>query len=85
MSNHAANVVKDHPHATSFATLIANIVNLIVSILFSFAIIPFAQQKVMSDKDITVFDVSLLSASSASKLALGISKILYIRSTDPGS
>jgi len=63
MSNHAANVIKDHPHTTSFfVTLIGNIVNLVVSVLFSFAIIRFAQQKVMSNKDITVFDVSLLSA-----------------------
>lgn len=63
MNNRAAKVVTDHPHATSFfVTLIGNIVNLTVSVLFSFAVIRFAQEKVMSDTHITVFDVSLLSA-----------------------
>jgi hypothetical protein len=63
MGNRAAKVVTDHPHATSFfVTFIGNIVNLIVSILFSFAIIRLAQEKVVGEKDITVFDVSWLSA-----------------------
>ena len=63
MGNRAAKVVTDHPHATSFfVTFIGNIVNLIVSILFSFAIIRLAQEKVVGEKNITVFHVSLLSA-----------------------
>jgi hypothetical protein len=63
MGNRAAKVITDHPHATSFfVTFIGNIVNLIVSILFSFAIIRLAQERVMDEKHITIFEVSLLSA-----------------------
>lgn len=83
MSNHATNVVKDHPHATSFVTRIANMVNLIVRNLFSFAIIRFAHQKVMNDKDIIVLDVYLLSAPRYQSWPWD-SRILNICSTEPG-
>jgi hypothetical protein len=61
-SNHLAKGVRDHPHRTSFfVTFIANMVNLIVSILFSFTIIRYAQEMVASGKPVNAFEVSLLS------------------------
>jgi len=69
MGNRAAKVVTDHPHATSFfVTFIGNIVNLVVSILFSFSIIRLAQEKVVGEKDITIFDVSLVLGSPVPRL-----------------
>jgi hypothetical protein len=67
MNAHAAKVVTDNPHATNFfVTLIGNIVCLIINILFSLAVIRFGQKWVIEnqdqDKQVTVFQVSLLSA-----------------------
>jgi len=47
MSNHVAEVVTKHPHtATYFITLICSVISMLVSALFSFAIIRFAQELV---------------------------------------
>jgi len=63
MNNHVAKVVTANLHGTTFfITLLGNIVSVIVSIFFSFATIRFAQEWVASDKDVTVFDVSMLFA-----------------------
>jgi len=79
MNNHVAKVVTNHPHGTSFfVTLVGNIVNLIVSVLFSFSIIRFAQEKVTSDADITVFDVSLLSALKHQQWPWGFQDLGYL-------
>jgi len=79
MGNRAAKVVTDHPHATSFfVTFIGNFVNLIVSVLFSFAIIRLAQERVMGEKDITVFDVSLLAALRHQSWPWGLKDLGYL-------
>jgi len=63
MNKHLAKFVKAHPHSTNFAvTLIANVVCLIINTIFSFAVIRFAQEWIASHEDITVFDVSVISA-----------------------
>jgi hypothetical protein len=62
MNNHVAKVVMDNPHGTTFLiTLLGNIASVIVSTLFSSAIIRFSQGLV-ERKGVTVFDVSMLSA-----------------------
>jgi hypothetical protein len=79
MNSHVAKVVTDHPHGTSFfVTLLGNIVNLIVSILFSFAVIRFAQERFTSDADVTVFDVSFLSALRHQHWPWGIQDLSYL-------
>jgi hypothetical protein len=53
-SNHLATIVTDHPHSVSFfITFLGNMVNLIVGVLFSLAIVRYAQDKVANNKDIT--------------------------------
>ena len=62
MNEHVAKVVIDNPQSTTFfTTLLGNIASLIVSTLFSSAIIRFSQELV-ERKGVTVFDVSVLSA-----------------------
>jgi len=62
MNNHVAKVIMDNPHGTTFfTTLLGNVTAVIVSILFSSAIIRFSQEWV-ERKGVTVFDVSMLSA-----------------------
>ena len=62
MNEHIAKVVMDNPQGTTFfMTLLGNIASLIVSTLFSSAIIRFSQELV-ERKGVTVFDVSMLSA-----------------------
>ena len=62
MNRHVAKVVMDNPHGTTFfTTLLGNIAAVIVSTLFSFAIIRFSQEWA-ERKGVTVFDVSMLSA-----------------------
>ena len=78
MNNHVAKVVMDNPQGTSFfVTLLGNIVNMIVSIHFSFAIIRFAQEKVMSKEGVTVFDVSLLLALRHQHWPWGVKGLSY--------
>jgi len=63
MNNHLAKVVTDHPHSTNFfVTLIGNIACLLIDILFSFAVIRFAQEWIAVNENVTVFDVTLISA-----------------------
>jgi len=63
MNNHLAKFVNAHPHSTNFAlTLIANVVCLIINTIFSFAVIRFAQEWIANHDNITVFDVSVISA-----------------------
>ena len=62
MSKHVAKVVMDNPHGTTFfATFLGNVASVIVSALFSSAIIRLSQEWV-ERKGVTVFDVSMLSA-----------------------
>lgn len=67
MNPQVAKVVTDNPHAANFfVTFIGNIVCVIVGILFSISVVRFAQKWVIlnkiQDKNITVFQVSLISA-----------------------
>jgi len=63
MNNHLAKVVTDHPHSTTFfATLIANVVCLLINVLFSFAVIRFSQEWIATHEIVTVFDVELIMA-----------------------
>jgi hypothetical protein len=63
MHNNSAEFVIHHPQINSFvATLLGNIVGVIVSIFFSLAVIRFAQEWVTNNDHVTVFDVSLISA-----------------------
>ena len=62
MNEHVAKVVMDNLQVTTFfMTLLGNIASVIVSTLFSSAIIRFSQELV-ERKGVTVFDVSMLSA-----------------------
>jgi len=62
MDNHLAKAVINHPHTTNFfVTLIASVVCMFVDILFSFAVIRFAQEWIANNEKITVFDVSVIS------------------------
>ena len=62
MNEHIAKVVMDNPQGTTFfMTLLGNIASVIVSTLFSSAIIRFSQELV-ERKGVTVFDISILSA-----------------------
>ena len=72
MNNHVAKVVMDNPQGTTFLiTLLGNIASLIISILFSSAIVRFSQELV-ERKGVTVFDVSLLSAFRYQRWPWGI-------------
>ena len=63
MNNYVAKAVINYPQTTNFfGTLISNIVSIIVSILFSKAIIRFAQEWVTNHNHVTVFDASWISA-----------------------
>jgi hypothetical protein len=63
MPNNLAKVVIDHPASTNFlATFLSNIVSIIVSYLFSVAVVRYSQGWVMDNDHVTVFDVSLISA-----------------------
>jgi hypothetical protein len=62
MNEHVARIVMDNPQSTTFfTTLLGNIASVIVSTLFSSAIIRFSQELV-ERKGVTLFDVSMLSA-----------------------
>ena len=61
MSNHVAKVVRDNPQGTTFFATLDDIASVIVSTLFSSAIIRFSQEWV-ERKGVTVFDISMLSA-----------------------
>lgn len=63
MRNRDAKIVQDRPQTSAFfAALIGNFVSLIVDILFSLAVIRFAQEWVHDKDKVSVFHVSLLGA-----------------------
>jgi len=63
MSDHVAKVAKNYPQRISFfVTLLANIVSIIVSIIFSTAIARFSREWATNNNHVTVFHVSLISA-----------------------
>ena len=63
MSDNVARIVKNHPQRSSFViTLFANIVSIIVSILFSTAVARFSQAWARNNDRVTIFDISLTSA-----------------------
>jgi len=63
MNVHLTMFVKEHPQRTNFfITLFANIVNIIVSILFSIAVVRFSGEWATNNDHVTVFDISLISA-----------------------
>jgi hypothetical protein len=63
MHNHVAEVAIAYPQTTSFfATLLGSIVSMVVSILFSIAVVRFAQEWVANNDHVTVFEVSVISA-----------------------
>jgi len=76
MNNHLAKVIITHPHSTNFVvTLIANVVCLIIDILFSFAVIRLAQEWIANNDNITVFDVSVISGLRHQTLPWNIKEI----------
>jgi len=63
MSENIARLVEKHPQRTNFfITLFANIISIIVSILFSTAVVRFSREWAKNNDHVTVFDVSLMSA-----------------------
>ena len=63
MNNHVAQLVKEHPHATTyFITLICSIISMIVTAFFSLAIIRFAQELVTYRTPTRPFHLSVLLA-----------------------
>jgi len=79
MNNHLAKVVIDHPSSTSFfVTLLGNIVNIFVGFLFSIAVVRFAQEWVTNNDNVTVFDVSLISAFSNQNFPWSMEDLKYL-------
>jgi len=63
MDDYIAKIVNHYPQRTSFfITLLGNIVSIIISILFSTAVVHFSQEWTTNNNHITIFDVSLMSA-----------------------
>lgn len=63
MDNHMAKVVTDNPHATTyFVTLICSFISMIISALFSIAIIRFAQELVTNRAPTQPFHLRVLLA-----------------------
>jgi len=63
MDDHIARIVNHYPQRTSFfITLLGNIISIIVSILFSTAVVRFSQEWTTNNNHVTVFDVSFMSA-----------------------
>ena len=79
MESHIAKAVRDHPQSTSFAiTLFGNIVSIIISILFSIAVVRFAQEWVKDNDHLTVFDVSLILAFSQQRWPWSVKDSKYL-------
>ena len=79
MSDHVAKVVKNHPQRVSFfITLLANIVSIIVSIIFSTAVLRFSQEWAINNGHVTVFHVSLISAFRNQNWPWGIKDHKYL-------
>jgi hypothetical protein len=76
MNRHVAKVIMDNPQGTTFfKTLLGNIAAVIINILFSSTIIRFSQEWV-ARKELTFFDVSMLSALRYQRWPWGM-KVLY--------
>ena len=79
MSDSVAKVVKNHPQKISFfITLFGNIVSIIVSIIFSAAVLRFSQEWATNNDNVTVFDVSLISAFRNQNWPWGIEDHKYL-------
>jgi hypothetical protein len=81
MDYHLEFAIQNHPQRTNFViTLFANIVSIIVSILFSTAVVHFSQKWAMSNDQVmvTVFDVSLISAFRNQNWPWGINDHRYL-------
>ncbi|KDR68394.1 hypothetical protein GALMADRAFT_231359 [Galerina marginata CBS 339.88] len=63
LNNRFARVVTDNPRTTNyFVTIIAIVINAIIGILFSKAVLRFAQEWMVPKPSVTIFHVSLISA-----------------------
>jgi len=63
MGERVVKVVRAYPQGTSFClTLLGNIVSIIISIMFSTAVVRFAPEWATNNNHVTVFEVSLISA-----------------------
>jgi len=79
MSDNIARVVKNHPQRTNFfITLFASTISIIVSILFSMAVVRFSRQWAANKDLVTVFDVSLISAFRNQNWPWGIEDHKYL-------
>jgi len=79
MSDHVAMVVKNHPQKIGFfITLLGNIVSIIVSTIFSTAVLRFSQEWATNNDHVTVFDVSLISAFRNQSWPWGIEDHKYL-------
>jgi hypothetical protein len=79
MSDHVAKVVKNHPQRVSFfITLLGNIISIIISIIFSTAVLRFSQEWAINNDHVTVFDISLISAFRNQNWPWGIKDHKYL-------
>jgi hypothetical protein len=79
MSDHLARVVKSYPQRVSFfITLFANIVSIIIGIIFSAAVLRFSQEWATNNDQVTVFHVSLISAFRNHSWPWGIKDHKYL-------
>lgn len=79
MDGHVAKLIKNYPQrANFFITLLGNIVNIIVSIIFSAAVVRFSQEWATNNDHVTVFDVSLISAFRNQSCPWGIKDHKYL-------
>lgn len=63
MNNHVARAVSNNPHGTNyFVTLVGTVLSMIVTSLFSLAVVRFAQEWVTNRQPVEVFHVTVLSA-----------------------
>ena len=79
MSDHLARVVKNYPQRVSFfITLLGNIVSIVIGIIFSTAVLRFSQEWATNNDQVTVFDVSLISAFRNQSWPWGIKDHKYL-------
>jgi hypothetical protein len=79
MSDHVARVVKSYPQMVSFfITLFANVVSIIIGIIFSTAVLRFSQEWATNNDQVTVFHVSLISAFRNQSWPWGIKDHKYL-------
>jgi hypothetical protein len=79
MSDHFAKVVENNPQRISFfITLFGNIVSTIIGIIFSTVVVRFSQEWATNNDNVTVFDVSLISAFRNRKWPWGLKDHKYL-------